>query len=56
MPLYHGRKFYDAVRQTNPNVEMVVYEVEGHGWFLPKNRIDFWRRVEKFLDKNIGTP
>lgn len=56
VPLYHGRKFYDAVRQTNPNVEMVVYEAEGHGWFLPKNRIDFWHRVEKFLDKNIGTP
>lgn len=56
VPLYHGRKFYDAVKLTNPNVEMVVYEEEGHGWALPKNRIDFWRRVEKFLDQQIGRP
>jgi dipeptidyl aminopeptidase/acylaminoacyl peptidase len=56
VPLYHGRKFYDAVKLTNPNVEMVVYQEEGHGWTLPKNRIDFWSRVEKFLEKNIGKP
>jgi dienelactone hydrolase len=54
VPLYHGKKFYNAVKQTNPDVEWVVYDEEGHGWGLPKNRVDFWSRVEKFLDKNIG--
>ena len=54
VPLVHGVKFYDAVKRTNPNVEWIEYEEEGHGWALPKNRIDFWGRVEKFLDKNIG--
>jgi dipeptidyl aminopeptidase/acylaminoacyl peptidase len=54
VPLYHGTKFREAVKATNPNVEWVVYEEEGHGWALPKNRIDFWTRVEKFLEKNIG--
>ena len=54
VPIYHGRKFYNAVRETNPDVEWVVYEEEGHGWALPKNRIDFWSRVEKFLDRQIG--
>ncbi|TYQ07285.1 UNVERIFIED_ORG: dipeptidyl aminopeptidase/acylaminoacyl peptidase [Zoogloea ramigera] len=54
VPLNHGIKFYDAVKKTNPNVEWVEYEEEGHGWALPKNRIDFWGRVEKFLDKQIG--
>ena len=56
VPLYHGSKFYEAVKGTNKNVEMVVYSEEGHGWKLPKNRIDFWGRVEKFLDKHIGKP
>ncbi|MDB5936664.1 MAG: dipeptidyl aminopeptidase [Massilia sp.] len=56
VPIYHGRQFYDAIKEHNPHVEMVVYEEEGHGWYLPKNRIDFWRRVEKFLDRNIGEP
>jgi dipeptidyl aminopeptidase/acylaminoacyl peptidase len=54
VPMYHGRKFYDAVTRTNKQVEWVSYPEEGHGWTLPKNRIDFWSRVEKFLDKNIG--
>ena len=54
VPVTHGTKFYNAVKQTNPKVEWVEYEEEGHGWSLPKNRIDFWGRVEKFLDKNIG--
>jgi len=54
VPLPHGTKFYKAVKETNPNVEWIEYEDEGHGWKLPKNRVDFWGRVEKFLDKNIG--
>jgi dipeptidyl aminopeptidase/acylaminoacyl peptidase len=54
VPLVHGVKFYDAVKRTNPRVEWIEYAEEGHGWALPKNRIDFWGRVEKFLDKNIG--
>ncbi|MRW92405.1 prolyl oligopeptidase family serine peptidase [Duganella sp. FT80W] len=54
VPLPHGTRFYKAVKDTNPNVEWVEYEEEGHGWKLPKNRIDWWSRVEKFLDKNIG--
>jgi dipeptidyl aminopeptidase/acylaminoacyl peptidase len=54
VPLYHGKKFYEAVKLTNRDVEWVEYEDEGHGWAVPKNRVDFWSRVEKFLDRNIG--
>jgi dipeptidyl aminopeptidase/acylaminoacyl peptidase len=54
VPAYHGQKFYDAVTRTNKNVEWIEYPEEGHGWRLPKNAIDFWGRVERFLDKNIG--
>jgi len=54
VPLPHGTKFYKAVKETNPDVEWIEYEEEGHGWALPKNRVDFWSRVEKFLDKHIG--
>ncbi|WP_342117956.1 S9 family peptidase [Pseudoduganella sp. OTU4001] len=54
VPLVHGTRFRDAVRSTNKDVEWVVYPDEGHGWHDPKNRIDFWTRVEKFLDKHIG--
>ena len=54
VPIFHGRKFYDAVKATNKDVEWIEYPGEGHGWYLPKNNYDFWTRVEKFLDKNIG--
>ncbi|MES3003147.1 MAG: prolyl oligopeptidase family serine peptidase [Pseudomonadota bacterium] len=54
VPIDHGVKMRDAVRKTNPNVEWVEYTEEGHGWSLVKNRVDFWTRVEKFLDRNIG--
>lgn len=56
VPRYHGDKFYAAVKRTNAQVEWVVYHEEGHGWHLPKNRIDFWSRVEKFLERHIGKP
>jgi dipeptidyl aminopeptidase/acylaminoacyl peptidase len=53
VPLDHGTEFRDAVRKTNKQVEWVVYAEEGHGWLLPANNIDFWTRVETFLDKNL---
>ena len=56
VPIYHGKKFHAAVKKTNPNVEWIEYRTEGHGWALPENRIDFWSRVEKFLDRHIGKP
>lgn len=54
VPIEHGRAFRDAVRNTNDKVEWIEYAEEGHGWLLLKNNIDFWTRVEKFLDANIG--
>ncbi|GGY45865.1 prolyl oligopeptidase [Pseudoduganella albidiflava] len=54
VPRAHGTRFRDAVAATNKDVEWIEYPEEGHGWRLPKNRIDFWSRVEKFLDRNIG--
>jgi acetyl esterase/lipase len=54
IPILHGKRFYDAIKPYNAHAEMVVYDGEGHGWSLEKNRIDFWTRVEKFLDRHIG--
>lgn len=55
VPLHHGKQFYEAVTKANKNVEWIEYPDEAHGWRLPKNNYDFWTRVEKFLDKNIGS-
>jgi dipeptidyl aminopeptidase/acylaminoacyl peptidase len=54
VPIQHSKDFYNAVKPTNPDVELVIYDDEGHGWSLPKNRVDFWGRVEVFLNRHIG--
>lgn len=55
VPLYHGNQFRDAVAAHNKQVEWVVYQDEGHGWTRPQNRFDFWKRVESFLGRHIGS-
>lgn len=54
VPIVHGERFRAAVTQTNKQVEWVEYDEEGHGWSKTSTRIDFWGRVEKFLDQHIG--
>jgi acetyl esterase/lipase len=53
VPIEHGTQFRDAVRNTNKSVDWVVYADEGHGFMLPANEIDFWTRVDRFLDANL---
>ncbi len=54
VPINHGTEFRNALQKTNTQVEWVEYPEEGHGWSLEKNNVDFWGRVERFLDKHIG--
>jgi dipeptidyl aminopeptidase/acylaminoacyl peptidase len=54
VPLPHGKDMRDALKRAGKvEVEWVVYEDEGHGWMLVKNKVDFWTRVEKFLAKHL---
>jgi acetyl esterase/lipase len=53
VPIAQATAFRDAVVKTNPHVEWIVYNNEGHGWHLEKDSIDFWSRVDAFLDKNL---
>jgi dienelactone hydrolase len=53
VPIVHAAKFRSAVTEKNRNVEYVVYPEEGHGWRHEADDIDFWKRVEAFLDKNL---
>jgi len=56
VPIEHGRKLRSAIATPRDDIEWVVYTGEGHGWFKEENRIDFWTRVEKFLDKYLRSP
>jgi len=57
VPLEHGEKFHAALmQQPGARSEWIVYGDEGHGWRAVATRIDFWNRVSRFLDANLGTP
>jgi acetyl esterase/lipase len=54
VPLVHAEKMHSALTANNANVEYVIYPEEGHGWRQEADSIDFWKRVEAFLDKNLA--
>jgi len=54
VPVQHFRKMRSALQDAKAGAEFVEYDGEGHGWSTLKTRLDFWGRVEKFLDKHIG--
>jgi dipeptidyl aminopeptidase/acylaminoacyl peptidase len=53
VPLEHASKFYRAVKSHNRKVEFITYDDEGHGWRKQETRLDFWKRVDAFLDTNL---
>ncbi len=44
----------EALKKRNIPVEYVEYPDEGHGFMKAKNRLDFFRRADKFLAKYLG--
>jgi dipeptidyl aminopeptidase/acylaminoacyl peptidase len=54
VPIQHGVDFRDAVQKNNKNVEWLEYADEGHGFTYEKDRIDFYKHVEAFLEKNLA--
>jgi dienelactone hydrolase len=53
VPLVHAARMKRALAEHNRAVDYVVYPEEGHGLALRADRIDFYRRVEAFLAKNL---
>ena len=54
VPTYQGTQFRDKLKLSNPRVDWQLYAEEGDRWDLAATRVDFWQRVEKFLNRNIG--
>ncbi|MBV8504160.1 MAG: S9 family peptidase [Paucibacter sp.] len=56
VPPVNGERLRDALIKAGNTPQYVVYQGEGHGFKAPKNQVDFARRVEAFLAKNLGAP
>lgn len=54
VPIEHGARMKSALDRNQVPNEFVVYEQEGHGFRLERNRFDFYRRVEAFLAKHMA--
>ena len=53
-PAVHTEKMRDALLALGKPVETTIYDGEGHGNYLMKNKVDFYTKLLAFLDKNIG--
>lgn len=43
-----------AMKEHGIDHEYALYENEGHGLVKPENRLDFYRRADRFLAKHLG--
>ncbi|MEK7483979.1 MAG: prolyl oligopeptidase family serine peptidase, partial [Planctomycetota bacterium] len=43
-----------AMQKAGKAVEYILYENEGHGLAHPENRLDFYGKAEKFLERWLG--
>lgn len=53
VPIQNAERMRDALQRYNKPVEWVVYPRAYHGFPLLADELDFYRRVERFLDKNL---
>jgi dipeptidyl aminopeptidase/acylaminoacyl peptidase len=54
VPIKHGIRMRDALRDAGNDPEWVVYDGEGHQWRNPETRVDFALRLERFLAKHLA--
>jgi dipeptidyl aminopeptidase/acylaminoacyl peptidase len=53
VPLAHGERMRDALKKAGNDPEWLTYPREGHGFFLPRNQVDFAQRMERFLSRHL---
>lgn len=53
VPLAHGKRMREALREAGNDPVWVTYPGEGHGFAVLKNRVDFARRLEAFLAQHL---
>ncbi|MEO7050242.1 MAG: S9 family peptidase [Rhodanobacter sp.] len=55
VPFTNFREFTRALDANHIPYESLVEPHEGHGFFLPAHRLEFYDQMLAFLDRNIGT-
>ena len=53
VPLAHGKRMRDALREAGNEPVWLTYADEGHSFGMVKNRVDLFERIAAFLDKHL---
>lgn len=53
-PIEHSQMMERALRKAGVPVETLYFPTEGHGFYLPENRRQYYTKLLTFLNKNIG--
>lgn len=55
-PIEHTRRMEAALKKAGVPVEAVYYPNEGHGFYVPANRAEFYGKLVAFLSRNLASP
>ena len=53
-PVEHTKRMEAALKRAGVPVEALYYPKEGHGFYEPAHRREFYTRMLRFLDRHIG--
>jgi dipeptidyl aminopeptidase/acylaminoacyl peptidase len=53
-PVEHTERMERALKAAGVQVEASYYDGEGHGFYKPENRKDFYTKLLAFLSRNLG--
>jgi Dipeptidyl aminopeptidases/acylaminoacyl-peptidases len=54
VPVATVRDFGKALKKRGKLYELMVKSIEGHGYVLPGDRIEFWTKAEECLKANMN--
>lgn len=53
-PIEHSRMMERALQKAGVPVETLYFDTEGHGFYLEKNRTEYYTRLLAFLSRHLG--
>ena len=53
-PIEHTRMMEAALKGAGVPVQSLYYPTEGHGFYSPPHRIEYYSQLLDFLDRHIG--
>ena len=53
-PIEHSKRMEAALRKAGVPVETLYYNTEGHGFYVEKNRVEYYTKLLAFFSQHLG--